>query len=174
MNRLWQKLKSNKFLISFSILATGSIISQIISLLISPITTRLFTPEHFGHYTVVVTAISLFGPIICLKYDMSIVVAKTEKDTYAIIKLCLLTLIPLSILLSILYGLTFIRNNFVGLQLLGYILAIFILLIGYGLNNILMAHNNKNSLYKLISSVTVIKSAINNTLLILSGLCCYY
>lgn len=170
MNNLWKRFLSNKFLVSFSMLASGSIIAQLISILISPITTRLFTPEQFGLYTIIVTAVSIFGPIICLKYDMAIVVTKTEKDTYAVIKLCLLIGIPLSILIGVFYGMVFIRGSFTGLQLWGYILVVIILLAMYGVNNVLLAHNNKNALYKLISSVTVIKSVFNNILLVITGL----
>jgi len=170
LNNIWSKFISSKFLLSFSMLATGSVIAQIISVLASPITTRLFTPEQFGVYTVIATAVSLFGPVICLKYDMAIVVSKTEKDTYSVIKLCLLLCIPLSVIISIIYGLIFIRSDYSGFSLWICICATTVLLTAYGLNSILLAHNNKNSLYKLISSVTVIKSVVNNTLLIISGL----
>lgn len=170
MNKLWNRFKSNKFLMSFSMLASGSVVAQIISILVSPITSRLFTPEQLGFYTVIATAVSLFGPVICLKYDMAIVVSKTEKDTYSVITLCLLLCIPISIVISIIYGLIFIRGSYNGFSLWGYICAIIILLAAYGVNNILLAHNNKNALYKLISSVTVTKSVVNNTLLVISGL----
>lgn len=170
MDKLWSRFKSNKFLVSFSVLASGSVIAQIISMLISPITTRLFTPEQFGSYTAISTAVSLFGPIICLKYDMAIVTAKTEKDTYSLIKLCILICIPLSILISVIYGLIFLNDELFGISLIISIPTIVVLLILYGLNNILLAHNNKNGLYKLISSVTVIKSFVNNSIMVISGL----
>lgn len=170
MKKLWNRFKANKFLLSFSMLASGSLIAQVISIIVSPITTRLFTPQQLGAYTVVATAVSLFGPVICLKYDMAIVVAKTEKDTYSVMKLCLFIFIPLSVIIGIVYGMVFMRSDYSGFSLCMCICAITILLAAYGLNNILLAHNNKNSLYKLISSVTVIKSGVNNTLLVISGL----
>jgi len=170
MKKLWIRFKSNKFLVSFSTLASGSVIAQIISIFVSPITTRLFTPEQFGYYTVIATAVSLFGPIICLKYDMAIILSGTEKDTYSLIKLCLILCIPLSILIGIMYGLIFMRGDYPGFSLWISICAAIVLLAAYGLNNILIAHNNRNSSYKLISSVTVVKSAVNNSLLIVSGL----
>ncbi|MBW9145248.1 oligosaccharide flippase family protein [Clostridium sp. CM027] len=170
MKKLWNRFKANKFLLSFSMLASGSLIAQVISIIVSPITTRLFTPQQLGAYTVVATAVSLFGPVICLKYDMAIVVAKTEKDTYSVMKLCLFLFIPLSVIIGIVYGVVFMGSDYSGFSLWMCICAITVLLAAYGLNNILLAHNNKNSLYKLISSVTVIKSGVNNTLLVISGL----
>lgn len=168
--KIRERILSNIFLKSFSLLASGSIIAQAITIILSPVVTRLFTPEQFGLYTIVVTAISLFGPVICLKYDMAIVIAKGEKETYSLIKLCLLMAIPLSLLISILYVLIIMSESYSTLQLWGYIFAIAILLSTYGINNILLAYNNKSGLYKIISSVTVIKSVVNNILLVLSGL----
>ncbi|MBM7665258.1 O-antigen/teichoic acid export membrane protein [Solibacillus kalamii] len=165
-----KQLVSNDFLRSFALLASGSVIAQIITILISPIVTRLFTPEQFGLYTIVITAMSLFGPVICLKYDMGIVNAKSEREAFSLILLCGIMIVPLSLLISILYSMTVIRGNYSLLQLWGYIFAIAMLLITYGLNNILLAYNNRHGLYKIMSSVTVIKSLVNNILLVLSGI----
>lgn len=163
------KLKSSTFLNAFSLLASSSIIAQAITMIVAPISTRLFEPEDFGIYTLITTAVSLFGPIICLKYDMSIVTSKSERETYAVIKLCMLLCIPLSIVLSIFYGLVFLKSHLYGINLFVSIIAIIFLLIVYGFNNILIAHNNRNSLYKLLSSVTLIRSLINNALLVIGG-----
>ena len=57
MKKLWNRFKANKFLLSFSMLASGSLIAQVISIIVSPITTRLFTPQQLGAYTVVATEI---------------------------------------------------------------------------------------------------------------------
>jgi O-antigen/teichoic acid export membrane protein len=167
--KLYNRLKGNKYLMSFSLLASGSVIAQIFSMLLSPLTTRLYTPEQFGIYTIFITAISLFGPIICLKYEMSIVISKTDRDIYSVIALCLLICIPLSLILSVFYGLLFISQEYSGIKLIISIIIIFLLLVTYGLNNILVAHNNKNSLYKLISSVTVVKSVVSNGLMVIFG-----
>lgn len=164
-----KRIKSSQFLISLSVLMSGSVIAQIISILISPVITRLYTPSQFGIYTLVLTAISIFGPVICLKYDMGIVMAKTVRETYSLIKLSIFLSLPLSIIISVIYGLVFMSGNFQGLQLWGIIFTINVLLLGYGLNNILLAYNNKNRQYKLISSVTIVKTLINNVLLVISG-----
>ncbi|WP_306010338.1 lipopolysaccharide biosynthesis protein [Bacillus sp. MMSF_3328] len=161
---------SNKFIRSVSLLASSSVIAQLISFLVSPITTRLFTPEEYGVYTLIITAISIFGPVICLKYDMAIVIAKSERESYSIIKLCINLCVVLSITLGATYGLLFLREEFTGVNLLIIIISLIILLIVYGVNNIFLSYNNRKSLYKIISSVTVIKSCVSNSLLVLGGL----
>ena len=78
MKQLIKNLRQNKALSSITTLASGSLIAQVITILTSPITTRIFTPEELGTYTLLITAVNMFGPIICLRYDLAIV---TEKQT---------------------------------------------------------------------------------------------
>ncbi len=61
-------------------LATETLIAQIITIVVAPITTRLYTPEEIGVYTLIISIISIFGPIINGRYDFSIVYAKNEED----------------------------------------------------------------------------------------------
>ncbi|WP_313468643.1 oligosaccharide flippase family protein [Carnobacterium sp.] len=169
MNKI-KKLFSSKYMKNITVLASGSIISQIISMAISPLTTRLFSPTELGMYTIVTTAISLFGPIICLKYDMVIVGAESEEEANSVITLSFIISFFLSIFLSIIYSLVFLSNDYKGLNLLVIIIIIFVLLLTYGTNNILIAYNNKNSLYKLISKVTILKAIVSNSMIVLAGI----
>lgn len=165
-----KKINSNQFLSAFSLLVSGSIIAQLITILIAPITTRLFTPYEFGIYTLISTAVSLFGPILCLKYDMSIITALNRKSTYGFIKLCFFLAIFLSISLGSIYGvIIFFNAEYTVKESIFFTLGSIFLLLTYGLNNVFLSHNNKNSQYKLISQVTVTKSIANNSLLLSAG-----
>nr|WP_307990900.1 oligosaccharide flippase family protein [uncultured Niameybacter sp.] len=170
MKRYLAPILNNKFFMSFSLLVSGSVIAQLIGILISPITTRIFTPEQMGGYTLITTAVSLFGPVICLKYDMAIIVAKSEKETFALIKMCFILIAILSLCISIVYGTLIGGSNSTGHRMVVNTISVFLLLLLYGINNILLAYNNQKSLYKTISSVTIIKSAVNNVMMILTGL----
>lgn len=168
--RLADLFNKNRFLASFSMLASGSIIAQIIAMLSSPITTRLYSPEQFGKYTIIATAVSIFGPVISLKYDMAIVIADKKKESNTLIKLSFLITLALSTIIGFIYGILFFVDDLLLIEKIIYIIATIILLIAYGINNILLAHNNKNGLYKLISTVTIVKSTVNNFLVIVFGL----
>ena len=170
MRLIRNKFGRNTFLKSFSLLASGSIIAQLISIFTSPITTRLFTPEEFGIYTLVITAMSLFGPVICLKYDMAIVNSKNEIESFTLIKISLFLCILLSIIFSLFFSFLFLSEDFSAPTLYIYTVFIFLLLMLYGVNNILVSHNNRNSLYKLMTSVTILKSVTSNSFLIIGGL----
>ncbi|WP_414838616.1 oligosaccharide flippase family protein [Carnobacterium sp. TMP28] len=169
MNKL-KKMLSSRYVKNISLLASGSIIAQVISMAISPFTTRLFTPTELGMYTIITTAVSLFGPIICLKYDMIIVSSENEKEANSVIFLSFIISFTLSIILSLVYGLLVLRNDYVGYNLLFVTVIVFILLLSYGVNNILVAYNNRESLYKLISKVTILKAIVSNTMIILVGI----
>lgn len=171
MSNMKKKIKSNQFLSAISILVSGSIVAQLITILVSPITTRLFSPYEFGIYTLISTGVSLFGPILCLKYDMSIITSKKRKDTYGFIKLCFLLSMFLSLTLGLIYGLlVFFNQDYNNQERFIFTLGSILLLTTYGLNNLFLAHNNKNSLYKLISRVTMTKSLTSNSMLLIAGL----
>lgn len=155
---------------NISILATGSIIAQIISILISPLTTRFFSPEELGVYTAILTAVSLFGPVISLKYDMVIVMTENENEEFDLINLSLILTLLFSTVFSLVYSILFLRNDFNKSGLLVVIISIFILLLLYGVNNILIAYNNKRSNYKLISAVGILKSFGSNGVIIFAGI----
>lgn len=75
-----EKILSSDYFKSVFRLTVGSLIAQLITALVSPISTRLYTPEQLAVYTLILTVSSMFGPVLCGKYDMAIVSAKDEKE----------------------------------------------------------------------------------------------
>ena len=71
---------------SIMVLFSGSLISQIVTVATAPIMTRVFTEEEIGEYTLLITAVALFGSVICAKYDYSIVNEHENKKIYPLIK----------------------------------------------------------------------------------------
>lgn len=66
----------------------GTTIAQIISLLFSPAITRLFTPEVFGDISVFSSVTSIIGVIICLRYELAIILPKEDNEGISVLKLC--------------------------------------------------------------------------------------
>ncbi|MBV1710095.1 MAG: oligosaccharide flippase family protein [Erysipelothrix sp.] len=169
MKKYIYQLRENKFFTSFSILASGSLIAQIVSIIASPITTRLFSPSEFGRFTIIATAVSIFGPILSLKYDMSIVSSENKQELNALIKLSFIICFILSTTIGVIYARVFLYDGNSSRSLVTYFFILSLLLFTYGLNNILLAYNNKLRKYNLISSVTVIKSTVNSIFMIVTG-----
>lgn len=168
MNKIY-KIKRSGFFKSITTLASGSLIAQMITILVSPITTRIFTPEELGIYTLLTTAIGMFGPVICGRFDLSIVIEKDEKNVYALFKLSTILTIFFSIIVSIGYYIYLSMNNTYN-SFKYAIIILFILLITTGLTNALTSYNNREKQYKLMTSVYVIRTCAQNFLMVLLGI----
>lgn len=163
-----KKISNNSFFKSLSILASGSIIAQIINILASPITTRLFTPEELGAYTLIMTAVSIFGPIINLRYDLSIVMESSEDNVYALVKSSLILSIILTSIITIGYALYYFFTSNTENFILN-LLVIFILLNLNGIINVFNSYNNRLKEYGIITTVYVQRTVGQVITMIITG-----
>lgn len=143
---------------------TGTIITQLISLLILPILTRMYTPSDFGIYS---TFISLLGIIIIfstLRYEFAFVMPELEERAIALVALALLLHLIMTFILSLL--LFVFGNNiliYFGLPK-NYVLFI-LLIMGFfliGLFNILSYWCIRERNYYLISKVKITQGIIGS------------
>lgn len=166
----YSRIKRSNLFINISQLAIGSLIAQLFVLVASPILTRLFSPEELGSYSLVVTFISLFSPVICGRYELSIVTSNDEKEVLELIKVCFVITIILSFVATIIY-VYFINFNNLGMKQVEFTsILIFPILLLFGVGNILSAYNNRKQQYKLMSKVYIIRSLGQNCFMIISGL----
>ena len=86
-------------------LMTGTTIAQAIPIAISPILTRIYTPEDFGVFALYMAIASIIAVIATGRYEMAIMLPKEEEDVKSIVKLIL-------ILLSIVTFITFLIVSF--------------------------------------------------------------
>ena len=63
-------------------LVTGSIIAQSIGILLAPLFTRIFTPEAFGLYALFTSITGIISVIICLRYELSIMLPKSKYKAF--------------------------------------------------------------------------------------------
>ena len=61
-------------------LMTGTTIAQAIPIAISPILTRIYTPEEFGVFALYLSIIMLFSSLVAGKYELSILIPKHDKN----------------------------------------------------------------------------------------------
>lgn len=97
---LLSRIKANKFLRSVLLLAGGSAIAQGITVGVTPILTRLFTPEDFGILAAFVSALSIFMVIGSLRFEFALPQIQNRGTAQALVYLCLL-------LVFLMGGLTF-------------------------------------------------------------------
>lgn len=152
-------------------LTSGSIIAQVIAIIASPITTRLYTAQQLGTYTLLLTVVTMFGPLLSGKIEMAIVSEKNEKKIYPIIVLSSILCFIFSTIVTLFYSVYLLSTIELSLEYLGYVIIIYIYMLITGFTNILISYNNRNKDYEIISSVYVIRTTIQNVGLILFGIC---
>lgn len=91
------------------ILMTGSTIAQAIPIAISPLLTRLYTPEDFGILALYISIASILAVIISMRYEIAIVQPVKDEDAIALVYLSLAIAFTLSMLLGI--AIYFIKDD---------------------------------------------------------------
>lgn len=160
----------NSFKKSLVMLISGSLISQLITITISPLLTRIFTSEQIGVYTYMLSITTMFMGVINGRYDMCIVSEENEEDLYPLIKLSLIIGFIASILITVF---CYIYIKYTGNKQIDYLYIygfIFILLVTYSINNVLVSYNNRNKEYKIMTYVQVIRSIYQNIGAIILGI----
>lgn len=78
--RLVKILPKNAFARGVSVLVGGTVGSQVLLVLASPLLTRLYTPEDFGLLAVYVSILSLFTVIASLRYELAIPLPEKDEE----------------------------------------------------------------------------------------------
>jgi O-antigen/teichoic acid export membrane protein len=93
-------------------LVTGSVFAQGLGVLVAPIVTRLFAPEAFGVAAFFVSITGIIGVVVCLRYELSIMLPKTEEEAANLlgVSLCFVLIITgISALIIFLVDDVFVR-----------------------------------------------------------------
>lgn len=100
-----QKTEQARFFKNVSILASGSIVSQAILFLVSPILTRLYLPEQFGNFQMFMSISLLTGVLVTGKMELAIVLPEQETEGRRVAQTTLVLSILVSTVLLILFQL---------------------------------------------------------------------
>ena len=142
-------------------LMTGSTLSQAIPIAISPILTRIYTPEDFGLYAVYIAIITILGTIVSGRYELAIMLPKKDEDAINIFALGLVITICLTVLTTILvitfndYIVNLSNNQKMKYWL--YIVPVSVFLMGC--YNLLIYFNNRLKNFNKISNMFIFKAS---------------
>lgn len=70
----------NSFLKGVSKIVGWSLLGQLFLLAITPIVTRLYQPEHFGVFSSFFALASIFGVLVCCRYELALPLTKTDSE----------------------------------------------------------------------------------------------
>jgi O-antigen/teichoic acid export membrane protein len=75
---LRQRALSSKFVRDVVMLGGGTAGAQLIAILFLPVMSRIYSPENFGAFNLMVSIVLLLAPICTFRYEMMIMLARTE------------------------------------------------------------------------------------------------
>lgn len=96
LNKL-KNLTHDQFIRNAAILASGTIISQVIVLATLPIITRLYDPHDYGTYSVYISIIGILLMLVSFSYESSITLPKHDRSALVNVSLSLRILIAVSL-----------------------------------------------------------------------------
>ena len=104
--RWYRTLIHRKFLLHVILLTGGTVAGQGAFVVLSPLLSRLYSPEDFGVFGIFVSTVGVLVPIATLRYELAIPLPPEERDAQALAWAGFLVAGAFSVLLSII-GLTF-------------------------------------------------------------------
>ncbi len=156
-NKIKTKLTKNEFNKNVFTLMFGTALAQVIPFLLSPIISRLYTPEAFGKYSLFISISGLLAIISTGKYEMAIILPKYDRYAYHLVILSsILTLAFSFLVLILLFPIKLIFK----IENLYFILPFVVFAIG--LNYVFDRFNNRIKNYKLMSIQRLIKSTVES------------
>lgn len=88
--------RTSTFAADFFKLVTGTTLVQAITVLASPLLTRLYGPETFGFLAPFISITSIFGVVTCMRYDLAIMLPKDYREAANLLGLCILSVIVIT------------------------------------------------------------------------------
>lgn len=99
-----QKVKTlfqGSFVKNVSMLVGGTAFAQLITIILLPVLTRLYSPEDFGVLAVYLSFVALISVVSCLRLEIAIPIPKEDKDAVALFVLSLGSVVMITLLTAV-------------------------------------------------------------------------
>jgi lipopolysaccharide exporter len=94
--------KSNKdanFVRDVVKIAGGTTLAQVLSILASPVLTRLYGPDAYGLAALFNSILAIIGVVVCLRYELAIMLPKKDEEAANLLATCFISIALISLLL---------------------------------------------------------------------------
>jgi len=154
---------------------TGSSIAQAIPIAVSPILTRIYTPEDFGLFALFMSLSSILSVIATARYELAIMLPKKDEDAINIVVLSLIIslLVSLTALFIVFFFNTFLTSLLGNPRISSWLYLIPITVLLTGTYQSFNYWNNRKKKYKQLATSRVIRSgtvASSNMIMGVGGL----
>ncbi|MDG6348290.1 oligosaccharide flippase family protein [Luteimonas sp. 8-5] len=153
-------------------LMAGTTIAQAIPIGISPILTRIYTPQDFGVLALFVSITSVFASVASARYEQAIVLPDSDEDALTIAALGLTIVVSISTLLLVCVAAfgdeiaVLLKNEAIG----GWLYFIPLTVLSMGIFNILVYTNSRRKQFGEIATANIAKSIAMATVQLLVGI----
>lgn len=172
MLRLRQKISGlSAFKVNVFTLMTGSIVAQALPIAISPLLTRLYSPEEFGSFALYMSITAILGVVITVRYELSIMLPKSNIEAANLVALSLSIALVLSLVLLIVIMVfeDFIIDFFGKEDLSTWLYFIPVSTLSTGAYQSLRYWNNRGEKYRQVAKSMIIQSSAKSSMNIVFG-----
>jgi len=92
-------IKKSELLKNTSILITGTVIAQLIPILLQPLLRRTFSPDVFGVYSVYASLVGILSVLASMKYELAIILPRNDKTAANLLFLSIISNVIFSLLI---------------------------------------------------------------------------
>lgn len=169
--RLRGKLTHGSFGRNVLIMFTGTVLGQLTSVLLSPVLTRIYSPELFGLLGFFTAVIGILSVISALRYEMALPLTGSKEEAANLLAVCCVVLVSITV---IFYGLLF----FIPPNLISYLFGSlfpyrFLLPVGLffiGAYQIMISYATREGEFSIISKTKIYQGVIGPVSQIAMGL----
>jgi O-antigen/teichoic acid export membrane protein len=160
---------TNSFGQNVTVLATGAALGQGITVLLSPVLTRLYTTEQFGQLLVFMSILGVAGALVSLRYEIAVLLPEDNRVAANVAVVGLLIALAMSLIFG---GVLFILSNLEGTTgwMQPYLWLLPLGTLGIGVYQVLTHWAVRNKSYLQVSQTKLAQSASRLVIQITMGI----
>ncbi|WP_261824638.1 lipopolysaccharide biosynthesis protein [Vibrio neonatus] len=160
-----KKLTQSKFIRNVAVVATGAAGAQALTMLFTPIITRIYGAEQFGLLGVFLAILGVLSPIVALAYPIAIVLPRNDDDARGIARLSVFItgIISLLIFLIIFFTEKYLVNWFNLESISSFLILIPFAVFFIGLQQIMQQWLIRKKQFKITARIAISQALIVNS-----------
>lgn len=162
-------LGKSDFARSVLTLLTGTAFAQAIPLIISPVLTRLYSPDEFGVYALYAAIVSVLVVVATGQYENAVLLPKKERHAFSLVVLAGMLSAGFSVVVLVVVCLDDLISDVLGGRLRGVIYLLPISVFATSVLSVLSYWSTRKANYKRLSRNAVLNSTLNGSLSISMG-----
>ncbi len=167
------KTTSSEFTRNVATLITGSAVAQLIPLLVTPLLSRMYSPESFGDFGLFISIVSAISIIATARYEMAVMLPHKDEEAFHLVILAFIVSAAVGVItfLVVLVLRNAVNVNFQSHPMTGmwlYVLPVIVVLAGVFQTFSNWFNRKKN--YRILAAGTMISSAGTNSTSLLFGI----